>query len=198
MIKYKRPAALLPLVFGLVFLLVVVGGGCAVGGRKGLLDSIKAADLPNASFIEGVPYLPQRGILMCGPAALASVMRYYGADVRQEEIAGAVYSPRIKGALTMDLLLYAKERGFRAEYYSGGLDDLRQRVRDGTPIIAFLNLGFDLYPVGHYVVVVGFSDEQRVVVAHWGTEKEKVVGYERFLKAWEKTGFSTLLVTPGE
>jgi len=33
-------------------------------------------------------------------------------------------------------------------------------------------------------------------VAHSGPEKDKVMGYGDFINAWEKTGFSTLLITP--
>lgn len=161
------------------------GGGGGRGGRGGSAGY----------FIEGVPFFPQSE-LMCGPAALASVLNFYGDAVALEEVSRAVYHSKLKGSLTIDLLLYAKERGFEARFYTGGLEDLKARLREKNPLILFLNLGYDFYPVGHYVVAVGYNEDMGVVVAHSATAREKVFGYGKLLGDWEKTGFSTLLITP--
>jgi hypothetical protein len=160
-------------------------------------DVLKAARVDGARghFIEGVPFFPQTE-LMCGPAALASVLNYYGDSVGLDEVSTAVYHPELKGSLSMDLLIYAKERGFEAMFYKGGLEDLKQRLGEGRPLILFLNLAYDFYPVGHYVVAVGYNEEMEVVVAHSGTSGAKVLSFGKLLDDWEKTGFSTLLVTP--
>jgi ABC-type bacteriocin/lantibiotic exporter with double-glycine peptidase domain len=162
-------------------------------------DVLKAARADpggeKGSFIDGVPFFPQDE-LMCGPAALASVLNFYGRKVDLQEVSQKVYHSRLKGSLTMDLLIYAKERGFEVLYYKGGLEDLKARVRENSPIIVFLNLGFDLYPVGHYMVVVGYNEEMEVVVAHSGTTRGKVIRYRALIDDWEKTGFSTLLIKP--
>ena len=73
---------------------------------------------------------------------------------------------------------------------------MKKRVREGTPPILFLNLGLDIYPVGHYIVVTGFSDPDGVIIAHSGREKDKVMTYRELIDSWKKTDFSTLLVTP--
>ncbi len=151
---------------------------------------------PSSGFIiEGVPFFPMEG-WMCGPSSLASVLNYHGEEVDPEEIASKVYRQDLRGSLLMDLLLYAKERGFYAVYYSGGLDDLKSKLSKGIPLILFLNLGHELYPVGHYVVATGYSDRAQVVIVHSALEREKVLGYRWLFKRWKKTGFSTLLVLP--
>ncbi|MEE9615093.1 MAG: hypothetical protein V3W31_09160, partial [Thermodesulfobacteriota bacterium] len=109
-----------------------------------------------------------------------------------------VYTEKLKGSLSMDMLIYAKEKGLDAEFYRGGLEDLKARIREGRPLILFLNLGHELYPVGHYVVVLGYNDKMEVVIAHSGKKSEEVLPYRSFLRSWEKTGFSTLLIKPGE
>lgn len=150
-----------------------------------------------ASFhvIEGVPMYPQNDY-MCGPASMASVVGYWGLHEEMSDVAKAVYEEKLKGTLPMDLLIYAKEKGFEASFYKGSLDDLREKVSKKTPLILFLNLGYDLYPVGHYIVVTGYSDRFKAVVAHSGTESEQVFTYDELLSVWAKTDFSTLLITP--
>lgn len=179
--------------------------------RSALLASIKAggpviADPGiggGASLIEGVPVLKQRS-RMCGPTALAMVLGYYGYDVSAEEIATEVFSEKLKGTLSIDMLLYAKRMGLGAEFYSvaskggggSGIADLKKRVEDKTPPIVFMDVGYWFYPVWHYAVITGYSDELKVVVAHAGKADPELIGFDKLLKAWGKTGFSTLMVTP--
>ncbi|MBI5560679.1 MAG: C39 family peptidase [Deltaproteobacteria bacterium] len=180
----------------LAFLCAAVLSGCAGVDKAGVFNTIGKTSDPSAAFmIEGVPHFPQEEF-MCGPSSLASVLNYYGAGVSMEEVAGEVYMAGLKGSLSIDLLIYAKGKGFNASYYSGGLPDLKKRVGEKTPPIIFVNLGFDVYPVGHYMVVTGFSDPDGVIIAHSGIEKDKIITYRELVNAWKKTDFSTLLVTP--
>ncbi|HLE09481.1 MAG TPA: C39 family peptidase [Thermodesulfobacteriota bacterium] len=180
----------------LFLFLLFFGGACARVNKEAILSSIeKSPDAYAAFMIKDVPHFPQSKLL-CGPSSVASVLNYYGAKVSMEEVAEKVYNEDLKGTLSIDLLIYAKEKGFSTSYYSGGLEDLKQKIRDKTPPVVFLNLGFKIYPVGHFIVVTGYSEKEKVIVAHSGAEKDKVMGYGDFINAWEKTGFSTLLITP--
>jgi ABC-type bacteriocin/lantibiotic exporter with double-glycine peptidase domain len=176
--------------------LLLTPPGCAT---VRLDDVVRAArDDPEGEkgkFIEGVPFFPQNE-LMCGPAALASVLNFYGHKADLNEVSREVYRAGLKGSLSMDLFISAKERGFDVRYYRGGLEDLKARLRENSPLIVFVNLGYDFYPVGHYMVVVGYNDDMEVVVAHSGTTRGKVFAYGEFLDDWGKTGFSTLLIKP--
>ncbi|WKZ33369.1 MAG: cysteine peptidase family C39 domain-containing protein [Thermodesulfobacteriota bacterium] len=167
--------------------------GCAPA-RDAVLESLRA-DPAAGAYIEGVPFFPQDEYL-CGPAALAGVMAFYGAEESMDGVAGAVYNEKLRGTLPMDLLVYARDRGFETSYYKGGFKDLSERVGKGEPLILFLNLGYDIYPVGHYIVAVGIREKDGVVLAHSGTEREKVYGMKELQKAWSRTGYSTLLVRP--
>ncbi|MBW7957467.1 MAG: C39 family peptidase [Deltaproteobacteria bacterium] len=166
--------------------------GCAAPARDAVLASLRA-DRTAGAYIEGVPFFPQDEYL-CGPAALAGVMAFYGAEESMDGVAGAVYNEKLRGTLPMDLLVYARDRGFETSYYKGGFKDLAERVGKGEPLILFLNLGYDIYPVGHYIIAVGISEKDGVVLAHSGTEREKVYNMKELQKAWSRTGYSTLLV----
>ncbi|MBI5344154.1 MAG: hypothetical protein HZB83_02270 [Deltaproteobacteria bacterium] len=96
----------------------------------------------------------------------------------------------------MDLLIYAKDKGFDAAYYDGSMNDLREKLRERRPLILFLNMGFESYPIGHYIVVVGYNDRMEAVIAHSGLNREEVWRYPDLLRRWEKTGYGTLLITP--
>ena len=68
----------------------------------------------------------------------------------------------------------------------------------GRPLVALLDLGFAIFPQGHYVVVTGYDDERQGVYVHSSLEKDVFIPYERFLRGWDKTGRWTLLVMPPE
>lgn len=175
-------------------ILLAALAGCSGTGREAVISSIRSGQGAGA-IIEGVPFFPQDRY-DCGPSALASVISFYGAAADLNEIRGRVYNERLRGTLPLDMLSYAKERGFEARYYKGGLDDLRQAIKKGEPLILFLNLGYDFYPVGHYIVAVGVSDKEGAVLAHSGTEQEKAYSFHELEAAWSKTGYSTLLIRP--
>lgn len=159
-----------------------------------VLDDIEANPYAGA-YIKGVPFFMQNTSL-CGPAALASVMNYYDVGENVESIAARVYQEKLNGSLPIDLLLYAKEKGFQATFYKGSMDDLRFHTAHNTPLILFLNLGSMLYPIGHFIVVVGYNDNYKSVLAHSAMEYEKVYSYEELDKLWSKTDYSTLLIRP--
>lgn len=163
-----------------------------VTGCAGTVEVAKGP-APGGTIISGVPFFPQNEY-RCGPAALASVIGYYGAGAQMDEVAREVYSEKLKGTLPMDLLIFAKSKGFEAKYYKGSIGDVRESLRRGEPLILFLNLGYDFYPVGHYIVAVGM--DEGALYAHSGTEKEKAFTLRELDKAWSRTGYSTLLVRP--
>ena len=146
-------------------------------------------------YIKGVPFYPQEDFY-CGPAALSSILNFYGLMTNQEEIAKEVYVPKLKGSLTVDLLNYAKRNGFHATFYKGSLEDLKKSIKARRPLILFLNLGSDFFPVGHYLVVVGIDDSEENIITYSGREKNKVYSFETLRKAWKRTGYGTLQVLP--
>lgn len=165
---------------------------CGHIDNRAVIDAARK-DSTAGAYIEGVPFFAQDEF-MCGPASLASVIAYWGKDTGLEEVAKATYHDRLKGTLPVDMLIYAKDKGFEAEYYEGSLEDLKKRLSEGTPVILFLNLGYDFYPVGHYIVVVGYNERMRSIIAHSGMDREEAFTYARLEKAWSKTNRSTLLV----
>lgn len=147
------------------------------------------------SYIKGVPFYPQEDFF-CGPASLSSILNFYGLMTNQEEIAKEIYVSKLKGSLTIDLLSYAKKNGFNAQFYKGSIEDLKKNIKAKKPLILFLNLGFNFFPVRHYLVVIGIDEGEEKVITYSGRKKNKVYSFETLLKAWKKTGYGTLKVLP--
>ncbi|UCD83841.1 MAG: PA2778 family cysteine peptidase [Deltaproteobacteria bacterium] len=148
-----------------------------------------------AHFLSEVPFFSQKDHY-CGPAALASILNFYDKELSQEDIAKSVYLPQVKGALNIDLLLYAREQGFEAKILNGDLERLKKEIARGHPLIIFLDLGWCFYPVRHYAVAVGYDDIQQVVIVHSGKKENQLISYKKFQKAWKKTGNWCLLILP--
>ncbi len=147
------------------------------------------------SYIKDVPFFSQKKYY-CGPAALASVMNFYGISLSEEEIAKEVYNPKLGGALSMDMLNYARAKGLDAAYYKGSMENIKKEISLGKPVILFLDLGYFFYPVRHYMVAIGYNDKTGYLIAHSGAEKDKTFSYKELQAAWEKTGFGMILITP--
>ena len=98
---------------------------------------------------------------------------------------------QLKGSLSIDLLLAAQNRGFKAHLYNGSIEDLKSELRKGHPLVAFINRGFDFFPIGHYVVISGYDEARRGLYIHSGTTENRFVSYRSFLRNWDQTQRST-------
>lgn len=177
---------------GLLLLLCLMGCSCSSGpafhGAAGTSQSHRI-------YVSGVPFYPQQAY-QCGPASLAAVLNYWGKPVTPDDIATAIYSPRLKGTLSLDMWQYALAQDLQADMRNGSLEDLQGHLEQHVPVIAFLNLGYRWLPVGHFVVVVGLDPDTRSVITYSGTEQNSRISYDRFLEAWQKTKFWALVVRP--
>ncbi len=170
----------------------VFATGCSLTGAAG---SRSAANDQADLYVAGVPFFHQQ-TYHCGPVSLASVLNYWGDRSTPDDIAEAIYSPRLSGTLGMDMWSYAQARHFKAEMRSGSLQDLEALLRRNRPVIAFLDLGYAWFPLPHFVVVVGLDTRTSDVILHDGRTANRRMPYRQFLEAWEKTNSWTLVVQP--
>jgi ABC-type bacteriocin/lantibiotic exporter with double-glycine peptidase domain len=141
--------------------------------------------------IDGVPFFKQERE-KCGPAALASVLAYYGVSIHPEAVSEATYNPKLKGSLITDLENYARRAGFITESARGDVETLKKSIDDRKPVITLVDLGFWMVARPHYLVLFGYNEEGFIV--HDGENSSRVFSYSEFQKAWEKTGRVYLLV----
>lgn len=142
-----------------------------------------------------VPFFPD-DTDQCGPSALAAVLTYWGRPASPADLRSEIYRSRLKGALTVDLLLAAQDRGFSSEMAEGGLGQIRAELAAGRPVIAFIDAGITLLPVGHYIVITGYDDGRGRLFAHSGMKRDLGISYGKFQKQWKAAGKWALLIRP--
>jgi len=114
--------------------------------------------------------------------------------VSPEAVAADIFSPSARGTLTVDLMIHARKKGLKADYYRGSWDDLREKITGRFPVIVLIDRGISVYPVYHYMVVFGIDDLG--VLVHSGLDKALRLNREEFLGMWKKTDYWTLWVRP--
>lgn len=143
--------------------------------------------------IEGVPFVAQARE-QCGPAALSSVLAYYGVALAPETIAKTTYSEKLKGSLITDLENFARNLAFQAGSDKGTGEELIAFIREGKPVIALVDLGRWFVSQPHYLVLFGYSPDG--LIAHDGRQAARLFQYPDFERMWEKMGRTYLLVYP--
>jgi hypothetical protein len=138
-----------------------------------------------------VPYLPQSELL-CGGAAVAMVMRYWGtANVYAETFADLV-DPAAGGIHGDDLLGALRSRGWIAESFRGDAAAVQERLRVRQPVIVLIQ---DRPGRFHYVVVVGWS-AGHVIVHDPARAPFRVLDESAFELAWRESDRWTVAPTP--
>lgn len=145
-----------------------------------------------------VPFVEQKGNL-CGPAAVAMVLSFYGVPVSQREVAEKTFTPSLNASLLPDLENYVNELpGFAALSDSLSLEDLEEKIQEGHPTIVLVDEGIGPYQVLHYMVVVGIDRSQDKIVCHTRKTINKVFPTGYFLKKWHKMDNAALIISPEE
>lgn len=147
-----------------------------------------------------VPYVRQVEA-GCGAASIAMVMQYWMKRGLQldpaladgDRIYQALGSPS-KGIKGQALKQYLEEQGFQPFLINGELQDLRDHLQKGRPVIVCLAPKSNRGPL-HYVVVVGVN-ENGVTMHDPARGKLITETEERFLREWKATGNWTLLAVP--
>jgi hypothetical protein len=147
-------------------------------------DSVRVLD---------VPFMPQ-GEQLCGGAAAAMVMRFWGArDVYADAFAHLV-SPTLGGIRGQDLLDELTARSWQATSFRGDKALVATHLSLGRPSIALIE---DRPGTFHYVVLVAWAGDR--VIAHDPARAPfRVYEEPSFLTAWEKSGYWTMLLMPGD
>jgi predicted double-glycine peptidase len=145
----------------------------------------------NELHLLNVPYLPQSESL-CGGAAVAMVMRYWGtADVYAETFA-ALVDPEAGGIRGEDLLQALRSRGWTAESFRGDPATVQAHLRARRPVVALIQ---DRPGRFHYVVVVGWSS-RRVIVHDPARAPFRILDEKAFDDDWRQSGYWALVATP--
>lgn len=151
-----------------------------------------AAD-PRPLTVLAVPYVSQSPEL-CGGAALAMVLRYWGVTgVQPQDFAGSLEADGT-GIPTRALQRLAEERGFQAFAFGAGRAEAVHHLAQGRPLIALLASAPGRH---HYVVMLNWEHE-RVWVHDPAVGPFRTLSEAEWQRRWSATGGWTLLLLPRE
>ena len=163
----------------------------AVVAAAAFLSPAYAQPSPGRVRLLDVPYLPQTEAL-CGGAAAAMVMRFWGADGIYAETFADLVDQQAGGIRGEDLIGALRSRGFDARSVSGDAALVGGALARRQPAIALIE---DRPRRFHYVVIVGWTDGR--VIAHDPARAPfRVYDEAAFVRAWAASGFWTLLAAP--
>ena len=153
----------------------------------------RAAPADEAKILEGVPFVKQKA-RFCGPAALASVMRFYGDNVSQEEIAEEIYTPKLRGALISDMAYYARQKGYSVETPNGEVNLLVSLLNEGVPPIVLVDRGRWIASIPHYYVIYGYNKKRNTFLLHTGFASNEEIEFSELDREWQKMNRLLLVV----
>lgn len=105
-----------------------------------------------------IPYAKQMS-QYCGPACLEMVLRYYGIDKKQEEIAREISPIPWFGYTVKELIDYMENQGFKVELTEkSNIEELIKNVDKGIPTIIVQRLNAQTKQP-HYRIVTGYTDK---------------------------------------
>lgn len=131
-------------------------------------------------------------IQLCGPAVFAMVAQYYGKPIDQWEIANSFWPPnrvRDYGLAMEDLQRLAEDHGFMVEAREHfTFPELRERIRQGIPLIAVVN-SYRVPGGAHYVVVRGYETKpHKIIINDPANLQRNDENYEDFQRRWAGIG----------
>ncbi|WP_303850153.1 PA2778 family cysteine peptidase [Seleniivibrio woodruffii] len=142
-----------------------------------------------------VPFYAQKDYY-CGPSSLAMMLEQSGIKADPDELAKKVFTPSKKGSFKEDMLTGARRSG-RIPYPVTSPADLYSSLREDKPVLVFMNMGLDFYPVWHYAVVTGIGDGY--LLLHSGVTPNEKFRTATFDKVWARGGYwGFILLRPGE
>lgn len=170
--------------------------GCAGAHR---LATLKDPRAEGYFVLGGVALEPGAKPYDCGPEAITALLRAAGdLDLTVEQATTRLYDERRKGTLSVDLVPFVRERGYRPVLVpDANLAVLKDHLQARRPLLAMLDVAtfprpaLEAYrPQGlhHFFIVTGFNDRKEEVVCEWYGGKKALIAYREFVPAWEKDG----------
>jgi len=171
----------------LVIALVALGGGCVSTRRR-----------PSAAarVVAGVPFFPQQPH-QCGPAALASLVGFFGHPATPDRIAAEIYEPTAAGTSTASMLAYGALHQLPLHVARGTIDAVYAEIDAGRPLIALHRQSLP-WSDFHYVVVTGYEPSDGTLYGYSGHDAHAQWSRKGFMRRWESADNWLLTWADGE
>jgi predicted double-glycine peptidase len=110
----------------------------------------------------------------CGPAAVQSIMAYYGEDFRESELISLMKTAKDEGTYIKDIVKFLHFQGFSTKLKQKmTVDELCSYIDKKIPVIVLIQAWGsesdfkkhyrDCWNDGHFVVVIGYTDQDILI-----------------------------------
>ena len=128
------------------------------------------------------PYLKQKTIYSCGPAALSMHLGYFGILLTEDELLQKLQTDPDTGTKYTKIVETAQENGLLTYFTKKGtLEQIEFYIKKNLPVMVDY-----IEPIdgdGHYALVIGFDETHIILNDPWYGEKFSMKK-ERFLNSW--------------
>ncbi len=140
-----------------------------------------------------VPLSRQAADYTCGIASLQSVLGYYGADVRQDDLAKECKSKKSIGTKYKNIVKCAESYGLIMLSKTGmTVEQLKSLIDESKPVILVIQawredpetLWEEDWDDGHYVVAVGYDDLNFYFMDPSTLGNYTYIPFDEFLNRW--------------
>ena len=187
---------------GLTLIAVMCGTGCVSPLARSVGEQ-RLRDSGEYRIVAGLDVPAVRGVEGCGSQALAAVLAYQDPALDTRVLAEELPWHQ-EGATPVDLLLTARQRGFRARIAHGTWAALAGHVRQDEPLLVMFDAAPEVWTpllrvptlkVMHWSVVsgIGLDDSQVLLAAR--DHRHHVVPREDFLRRWSRSANCMILVS---
>jgi hypothetical protein len=129
----------------------------------------------------------------CGQAALAMVLRYYGADATALREVDCVYDPVLRGSRIADLAGAARRAGYDADVATLTPDSLIDLLDEGVPPILLYESGSGLGTLRHFGVLTEWDAGHASFTLNDGMARRRVARHD-LVKRWKTAGSQALII----
>jgi len=146
---------------------------------------------PEAVRLLDVPYVPQSEAL-CGGAAIAMVLRYWGEPAVLAEDFATLVEPGGAGIRADALVEAVRARGWTALPVTGTPAVVQEHLARGRPVVTLLEVSTGAH---HYVVLTAWANGG-VILHDPAVAPFRAVGEQAFDAAWAGAGRWAILILP--
>ena len=157
-----------------------------------LAGPLSAQPAPQPLSLLDVPFISQSEAL-CGGAAAAMVLRYWGARGLTAESFGHLVDRSAAGIRTSALVAELQRRGWNATAVAGSAALIATELGRGRPVLTLIE---DRPGAFHYIVIVGITADA-IVFHDPARAPMRVIGREEFTRRWDAADRWMAVVVPG-
>lgn len=155
-------------------------------------------NMPEEFQVSNFPLFKQPDQISCGPTSCKMLLKYYGKDIKIEDIKRVAKTTWFKhdgieiGMTTPEYIKVALDAyEVKSEIKQGNMTDIKAFLLENRPPIVLLRSGQDIW---HYVVVIGFKPNT-IIFADPGSGQIETMAEDIFKKSWafrsDMSGHST-------